>query len=139
MPNLRLVVLAMSLFAAVPLPVLAAEAEISVADYLALWDRIDGRAVKQDVEEAGRFDAAKHPDFARVMDEIKVTAEGYRARVNAERAAWQTQHSCLPETEVEISTEDLIPHLRSYTPEQQATTSLAQAFAALMAKTYPCP
>jgi len=30
-------------------------------------------------------------------------------------------------------------HLRSYPPEQRAALSLSDAFAELMAETYPCP
>ncbi|WP_143738058.1 hypothetical protein [Erythrobacter donghaensis] len=114
-------------------------AETTVADYLVRWEQIDGLAIRKEIEETGTFDATRHPDFTRTIEEMKATANAYRARIQAERAAGQAPHSCLPETQIDLSSDNLIPHLRSYAPDEQANMTLADAFADLMAKTYPCP
>lgn len=114
-------------------------AETTVADYLARWEQIDGLAIRKEIEETGTFDAGKHPDFTRTIEEMKATASAYRSRIADERVAGQSLHSCLPEAPIDLSTDMLISHLRTYAPERQASITLADAFAELMVKTYPCP
>jgi hypothetical protein len=117
----------------------AAEQNISVADFLALWGSIDGEAIKKEIEETGTVDSGKHPDFARALQLTRATGLAYRERIKAERTAGAPPHSCLPENEVNLDSDVVIPHLRSYAPDQRQTMTLAEAFAELMAKTYPCP
>ena len=114
-------------------------AETKVAEYLARWEQIDGAAIRKEIEQTGTFDAGKYPDFTRTIEAMKATASAYRSRIEAERAAGQTPHSCLPEAPIDLSTDTLIQHLRSYALERQASMTLGDAFADLMAKTYPCP
>lgn len=120
-------------------PVQAAEPDISVAQFLDLWTGLDGAAIQKEIDETGTVDIDKHPDFARAITLTRATGLAYRERIKAERAAGQTPHSCLPESEVNLQSDVVMPHLRSYPPEQRATVTVAQAFADLMAKTYPCP
>lgn len=129
--------LALSLSAAVPSN--AADKDISVAEFLEIWNGIDGQAINNEIEETGTFDPDKHPEFARAIGLTRTTGLAYRERIKAERAAGTTPHSCLPETEVNLDSDVVIPHLRSYVPDQRETMTLAEAFADLMAKTYPCP
>lgn len=119
-------------------PAAAQDADITVAQYLAGWNRIDKTEISKDVEATGTFDPARYPDFARAIGVMRTVALAYRERIKQERAAGQAPHSCLPDGETEITSDVLIAHLRSYAPAQQADTSIAQAFADLMARTYPC-
>ena len=112
---------------------------ITIADFLALWASIDGAAIQKEIEETGTVDEGKHPPFARAIQMTRATGLAYRERIKAERAAGTTPHSCLPEGEVNLDSDVVIPHLRSYAPDQRQKMTLAQAFAELMAKTYPCP
>ena len=98
-----------------------------------------GRVTNRAVAETGTFDPERHPDFARVIGQMRHIALAYRERIKAERAAGASPHSCLPDGEAEITTDVLIAHLRSYTPQQREAMSVDAAFAELMAKTYPCP
>jgi hypothetical protein len=137
MRRLLLCALAFALCAAVPAHAQDASS-ITIAQYLANWSRIDGAAVQRDIEATGSFDAARHPELAKALQQMREIALAYRERVNAERTAGQTPHSCLPEGEAEITSDILFAHLRSYPAEQQARMTIADAFAELMAKTYPC-
>ncbi|RNJ63962.1 MAG: hypothetical protein EDM03_06345 [Porphyrobacter sp. IPPAS B-1204] len=128
---------ALSLTAAVPSN--AADKDISVAEFLEIWNSIDGLAINKEIEETGTFDPAKHPAFARAIGLTRSTGQAYRERIKAERAAGITPHSCLPESEVNLESDVVIPHLRSYAPDQRQNMTLAEAFADLMARTYPCP
>jgi hypothetical protein len=117
----------------------ATDQTISVADFLALWATIDGAAIQKEIEETGTVDPAKHPSFDRAIQLTRATGLAYRARITAERSEGATPHSCLPEGEVNLDSDVVIPHLRSYAPDQRQKLTLAEAFAELMAKTYPCP
>ena len=129
--------LALSLTAATPAQ--AAEQTISIAEFLALWESIDGAAIQKEIAETGTVDEAKHPSFARTIQLTRATGLAYRERIKAERAAGTTPHSCLPEGEVNLDSDVVIPHLRSYAPDQRQKMTLTEAFAELMVKTYPCP
>ena len=102
------------------------------------WPQVNARWLGDAVEEAGEINFEKHPDAKLVIEELKQTASAYRARVEAERAAGNTPHSCLPEGEVDLSTDALIPFLKSYDASASAALPLSQAFAELMVQTYPC-
>lgn len=128
---------ALALLAAAPLR--ADDAGITIARYLDDWSRIDAAAINREVAATGTFDPERHPDFARVIGQMREVALAYRARIKAQRAAGQAPHSCLPDGETEITTDVLIAHLRRYPAAQQADMSIADAFADLMAATYPCP
>lgn len=136
---IRLLALSLAASLSVSVPANAAEENVTVAQFLELWRAIDGASVQKELEETGTVDQAQHPEFARAIALTRATGFAYRARLKAERAAGQTPHSCLPDNEVNLDSDTIIPHLRSYPPEQRATLSLADAFADLMAKTYPCP
>jgi hypothetical protein len=135
----RLLVPLLTVALASAAPAGAQETDLTVAQYLADWNRIDATEIRKEVEATGTFDPAKYPDFARAIGQMRTVALAYRERIKQERAAGQAPHSCLPDGETEITSDVLIAHLRSYAPAQQAETSIAQAFAELMAKTYPCP
>lgn len=135
----RLLVAALPLVLAVSAPARAADSDITIAQYLADWSRLDAAAINREVEQTGTFDPEKHPDFARAISQMRQVALAYRERIKAERAAGMAPHSCLPDGEAEITTDVLINHLRSYAPQQRDVMGLDDAFAELMAKTYPCP
>jgi hypothetical protein len=137
MRRLPVCALALTLVAAVPAN--AGTNDLTIAEYLAAWDRIDAREISKEVETTGTFDPDRHPAFASAINRMREIALAYRERIKAERAAGQTPHSCLPDGKTEITSDVLIAHLRSYAAGQQAATMLGQAFADLMAKTYPCP
>ncbi len=135
----RLLLSAVVLALLATVPVRAAGSGITIAQYLADWSRIDGAAINREVEQTGTFDPEKHPELARAIGQMRQIALAYRERIKAERAAGAAPHSCLPDGEAEITTDVLIAHLRSYAPQQRDAMSLEDAFAELMAKTYPCP
>lgn len=134
----RLLVAALLLVLAVSVPARAADSGVTIAQYLADWSRLDAAAINREVAETGTFDPERHPDFARVIGQMRHIALAYRERIKAERAAGTSPHSCLPDREAEITTDVLMNHLRSYAPSQRDVMSLDDAFAELMAKTYPC-
>jgi hypothetical protein len=136
MRRLLLALLTVALASAAPAG--AQDAEVTIAQYLADWNRIDATEIRKEIEATGTFDSAKYPDFARVVSLMRMVALAYRERIKQERAAGQAPHSCLPHGETEITSDVLIAHLRSYAPTQQGETSIAAAFADLMAKSYPC-
>lgn len=136
---IRLLAALLALSVTVSVPAKAADEDITVAQFLELWSAIDGAAVQKELDATGTIDQAKHPEFARAITLTRATGFAYRARIKAERAAGQTPHSCLPDSEVNLESDVIIPHMRSYLPEQRTTITLATAFADLMAKTYPCP
>lgn len=121
------------------MPALAAEEDISVADFLKIWGAIDGPAINKEIAETGTVDRAKHPEFDRAIELTRAAGKAYRERIKAERAAGVKPHSCLPESTVDLDSTVLLPHLRSYRPDQRQKLTLAEAVAELMAKTYPCP
>jgi hypothetical protein len=128
--------LALSLLVLTPLQ--AAENDITVAQYLAAWDALDHTALHQELETTGTTDFDKHPNLAIVVRKLEAVADAYRAANKADLAAGRTPQACLPEVEAELTTSVLIPHLRSYVPTARGDMTLAQAFAELMGKTYPC-
>ncbi|MCU0537037.1 MAG: hypothetical protein MUD14_24390 [Hydrococcus sp. Prado102] len=104
-------------------PVGAQDTDMTVAQYLADWNRIDATEIRKEVEATGTFDPAKYPDFARAISLMRTVALAYRDRIKQERAAGQAPHSCLPDGETEITSDVLIAHLRSYAPSQQGADS----------------
>lgn len=128
--------LALSLLVATPLK--AAENDITVAQYLAAWESLDHTALQQELEANGALDFDKYPGLSIVVRELEKVADAYRAANKADLAAGRTPQACLPEVEAELTTSVLIPHLRSYEPTARGDVTLAQAFAELMGKTYPC-
>ncbi len=122
----------------VPAPAMPGDEDITVAQFLELWGAIDGAVIQKELEATGTVDQANHPEFARAIGLTRAAGLAYRARLKAERAADQLPHSCLPDSEVNLDSDTVIPHLRSYAPDQRVKLTLAEAFAELMAKTYPC-
>lgn len=122
---------------AVP-PAYAADEDVSVAEFLELWDGLDGPAMRQELEDTGTLDRSHYPALVQVTDIMNAVAHTYRERIEAERAAGQVPHSCLPEGEAKLNTDDFIPHLLSYAEEERAHMSLAAAFDDHMLKTFPC-
>lgn len=119
-------------------PAHADPSKISVADYLKAWDAMDREALKKELDETGQINFDNHPNAKFVTEKMGETAKAYRAAYEADRAAGVTLKTCLPEGAAELDTDVLVPHLQSYDETARKKTSLAQAFADLMAKTYPC-
>lgn len=119
-------------------PIHADPGELSVADYLKAWDSLDTAALKKEIEETGEIDFEKHPNARIAMRAIGETAKAYRAKVNEDLEAGQAPHSCLPAETTNINSDKFLPHLKSYDEAVRGNITLAEAFADLMAKTYPC-
>lgn len=134
----RVLLSALALTLAAAVPACAEESNPTIAQYLADWSRIDGVAVRDEIEATGTFDPDKHPILAKAVTQMRQIAMAYRERIKAERAAGKAPHSCLPDGEAEITSDILLAHLRSYPLDKQADTTIADAFAELMRKTYPC-
>jgi hypothetical protein len=134
----RVLLSALALTLAAVVPARAEDGSTSIAQYLADWSRIDGVAVQKEIETTGTFDPDKHPILAKAVTQMRQIALAYRERIKAERTAGQAPHSCLPDGETEITSDILLAHLRSYPLQQRADKTIADAFAELMRKTYPC-
>jgi hypothetical protein len=128
--------LAVSLLAAAPAQ--ANDSEVSVAEYLEIWSKIDSVGIREAMEKGGEIDIDKFPYAKRASEEVEGIAKAYRAQFEADRKAGRAPKSCLPDGEAEVSSDNLIPHLESYAESKRADITMVQAFADLMAKTYPC-
>jgi len=69
--------------------------------------------------------------------EAQAAAGNYRARMASDRKAGRPPHSC-PPGDADLDRDELLAHLRSYSPEAQSRLSIDAAFADLMKKRYPC-
>ena len=136
MSRISLPIIAASLLALSPAH--AQESDISVAEYLEIWSKIDAVGIQKAMQEGGEFDIEKFPNAKRASNEVGAIAKAYREKFNADKAAGRPTESCLPEGEAEVNSDTLIAHLESYDEAKRGKVTLKQAFADLMAKTYLC-
>lgn len=105
-----------------------AAAEMSVATFIAKADALKAKGVL----------AMMSSDIGLLQAEVKGVMSGYRAEVNASRAAGRPMHSCPPE-KAAIDSEMLLAHFRTVPTPQRTTTNVKTSVYALMKKRYPCP
>ena len=132
-----IIVFAASLIALAPAQ--ARDSELTVAEFLEIWGKIDSAGLQKAMEETGGdVDMDKFPNAKRAADEMGSVAKAYRAKHNADKAAGLATQSCLPDGEAQLNSGTLLAHLDSYDLGKRTEITLARAFADLMAKTYPC-
>jgi hypothetical protein len=105
-----------------------ANAEMSVATFLAKADGLKAKGML----------ALTSPDMGKIQAEMKTVTTGYRAQLQAERAAGRKPHSC-PGPKSKMDSEELMGHFRAIPAAQRAKTSVKTGFYSLMKKKYPCP
>ncbi len=103
-------------------------AEMSVATFLAKADGLKAKGMM----------ALTSPDMGKIKAEMKSVTTGYRAQLQADRAAGRKPHSC-PGPKSKMDSEELMGHFRAIPAAQRATTSVKTGFYGLMKKKYPCP
>ena len=120
-------------------PAQAQDVDLTVAGFLEIWGKIDNAGLQKAMQESGgKVDMDKFPNAQRAAREMRDVATAYRAKHNADKAAGQPTHSCLPDGEAQLNSNILLAHLNEYELGKRAEITLSQAFADLMAKTYPC-
>lgn len=78
------------------------------------------------------------PEAGELFAVISGTGKTYRQTLTEQRAAGAVPEACLPE-EAEIDSDQLFAHLAGYSANAARRTSIAEAFAELVRKRYPCP
>lgn len=131
----RLVLAAAALQLAAPLaaPLAAAteppapSAQMSVADFL------------ERVGELARTgpDWTSSPAAGELFGVISGIGKETRRSLAERRAAGESVEACLP-AQAEIDSDVLFAHLATYSPDTARSTSIAQAFAALVRQRFPC-
>lgn len=102
--------------------------EMSAAEFLARAEKLEKKGML----------AAFSGDLKTLKREAKAAGQSYRARIKADRAAGRQPHSCPPEGEQSMSSNELLGHLRSYPEATRKEITMKAAFADLMKKRYPC-
>ena len=124
----RLGLLAVAMFL-VSVPAGAAPGEMSVATFLEKAEKLEKRGVT----------AMFSGDFKLLKREVEGSAETYRARIESDRAASRSPHSCPPtKGGVKLGADELLAHFRSYPAARRSSTSVRSAFFDLMKKRFPC-
>lgn len=78
------------------------------------------------------------PQAAQLFEAVAGAGRAYRRDLAARGAAGQPVEACLPPT-AELDSDDLFAHFAGLAPEQARRTALAEAFAEVVRKRYPCP
>lgn len=80
----------------------------------------------------------KTPEAAQLFEAVSGAGKAYRRDLAARAAGGQPVEACLPPT-AELDSDDLFAHFAGLAPEQARRTTLAEAFAEVVRKRYPCP
>jgi hypothetical protein len=108
---------------------IAANGNMSVATFLAKAEALQKQGMT----------AMFSSDAALLKAEMKSVAESYRAMLAAQKKAGTPQHSCPPpKGQVKMNSNEMLDHLRSYSPAARKTTNVRTAFYAMMKKRFPC-
>lgn len=101
---------------------------MTVAEWLAKADALKAKGIF----------AVGSPDIALLGDEIKAAGVTYRAGLAKQVAAGKKPSSCPPPLgQAKISSDDIIKEFKAI-PTARQKQSVAQAWAALMTRRYPC-
>jgi hypothetical protein len=76
-------------------------------------------------------------DIGKLKAEGTAAGQAYKARLRADKAAGRSPHSC-PPASASLTPRQLLAHLRTYSPAEQASTTMTSAVADYFAKIYPC-
>lgn len=114
--------------AAIAVMVPAAAQAMSVAEWLAKADALKAKGIF----------AVGSPDIALLGDEVKAAGAAYRAGLAKQVAAGKKPSSCPPPVgQVKISSDDIIKEFKAI-PVARQKQSVAQAWATMMTRRYPC-
>lgn len=114
--------------AAIAVLVPAAAQAMSVAEWLAKADALKAKGVF----------AVGSPDIALLGDEVKAAGAAYRAGLAKQIAAGKKPSSCPPPVgTAKITSDDIIKDFKAI-PVARQKQSVAQAWAAMMTRRYPC-
>ncbi len=113
---------------AVVMAIAPAQAEMSVATFLAKADGLKAKGVM----------AMMSSDIGLLKDEMKVATTAYRTQINADKAAGRTPHSC-PVPKGKMDSDELMAYFRTIPAARQPKISVKTAFFGMMKQKYPCP
>jgi hypothetical protein len=108
-------------------PALAAPGDMTAAVFLAKVDALKAKGPL----------ALFSGDIGKLKAEGNAAGAAYRAQYKADKAAGRPTQSCPPKGG-SVSSDQIIAHLRSYTPAERQRKTMKAAVADYMAKTYPC-
>lgn len=127
---MRGVIMASGLFLASAVPLQAAPGDMSVATFLSKADSL---------KKKGPL-ALLSGDIKLLKGEIEGSAAGYKTKLQADKAAGRSPHSCPPSgTKLSLNSDELMRHYQSYPAAQRSSTTVRQGFYDLMRKRFPCP
>ncbi|HUQ13807.1 MAG TPA: hypothetical protein VM055_05975 [Novosphingobium sp.] len=106
---------------------MAAPGDMSAATFLAKADALKARGPL----------ALLSGDIGKLKAEGMAAGQAYRERLQADKAAGRPPHSCPPRGG-SVNSNQILTHLRTYTPAERARTTMKTAIADYFAKTYPC-
>lgn len=123
---------AIKLTFALTLVVLPATAQaMSVAEFLAKANALKAKGLM----------AIGSPDIGLLKTEMETIGAAYRTDVEGARAAGRTPHSCPPpkgSAKAKLGGKAFLADLQAIPPAQARTTSMKDAFYAIMRKRFPC-
>ena len=108
-------------------PTAAKLGDMTLDEFMPVVERLKGKGV------AAPFSS----EMKIARREMKGASEDYRARIDSDKAAGRTAHSCPPE-KGSLNSGELLAHLESYPKSRYASTTVRAVFFDLMAKKYPC-
>lgn len=108
-------------------PASAAPGDMTAATFLAKVDALKAKGPL----------ALLSGDIGKLKAEATAAGQIYREQYRADKAAGRPTHGCPPKGS-SVNSDQLIAHLRSYTPAQRQRTTMKVAIADYMGKTYPC-
>jgi hypothetical protein len=105
----------------------AAAGDMSVASFLTKADALKKKGIL----------ALGSADIKLLKAEMGGATSAYRSRIETDKKAGSTPHSCPPQ-KASMSSDQLLAHFRSYPVAQRSGISVRTAFFDLMKKRYPC-
>lgn len=115
-----------ALLLAAPL-LIAAAGDMSVATFLHKADALKAKGPL----------ALMSSDLGLLKREFEGSGRHYRAQLEADKRAGRQPSSC-PPAKASLSSDEILAELRRVPPADRARTPVKQAFAAMMARRFPC-
>ncbi len=116
-------------YCAAAILLIAANGTMSVATFLAKAEALQKQGMS----------AMFSSDAGLLKAEMKAVGESYRNLLATQKKAGGPMHSCPPpKGQVKMKSDEMLSHLRSYSPAARKSTSVKTAFYDMMKKRFPC-
>lgn len=125
--NRVLLIVGLSAVAAIPANALAAPGDMTLDKFLPVAERVQAKGM------AAMFSS----DLKTLRGEVEGASTRYRARIDGDRKAGRSPHSCPPK-KGSMNSEQLLTHMRSYPANTHSKITVKSAFYDLMKREYPC-